>query len=730
MSRGVCELMDWRAANDNLKQVACRKAFLVLDRNGIIKLPQTHGSYGFEQASKQQNSFAFNVGDAACDLAELGTIEIELINSRYSNASKIWKTLMDAHHYLGSGPLCGGQIRYLVHSSLYGYLGALAFNSAAWALKARDEFIVWTVAARRFNLQRLVCNSRFLIVPTVHVPNLASHVLGQCMGRIAGDWMARYAIKPVALESFVDLERFSATSYRATNWISVGHTSGRRAAQREQGGGPKEIFFYPLCKDWRQILCEQPKIGLCQRPRTCDAADWVEEEFNTAEFYDPRLKRRLFSTVHDFYNQPQAPIPQACGSQAKTKGAYRFFDNQKVTMDNTLRGHVESSVERIKTYDVVVAVQDTTSLNYTTHRAAEGLGPINNSENSAIGLLLHDTMAFTEQGTPLGLLDVQCWARDPEDSGKKYRRKELPIEQKESMKWLNSYRAISEIQKLCPDTMLVSVGDREADIYELFLEATKNPHGPKLLVRCERSRKRKTEAENLWAEMDSQPVSGIQIVQVPKKGNRRAREAKLEVHYKKVSLKPPQGKTYDPVEVWMVYAKEVDYPAIIKSPLEWMLLTTVETSDFEQACQRLDWYTRRWGIEVFHRTFKSGCKTEDRRLGTADSLQVCVAIDMVVAWRIHHLTQLGRQTPESPCSIYFEEAEWKALHIFVNKNPNLPDKEPTLQQAIYMLASLGGFLGRKGDGQPGTTALWRGLQRLHDITNTYLLLLPHLKSGP
>lgn len=178
----------------------------------------------------------------------------------------------------------------------------------------------------------------------------------------------------------------------------------------------------------------------------------------------------------------------------------------------------------------------------------------------------------------------------------------------------------------------------------------------------------------------------------------------------------------------MVYAQEVDYPATIKSPLEWMLLTTFETSNFEQACQRLDWYTRRWGIEVFHRTFKSGCKTEDRRLGTADSLQVCVAIDMVVAWRIHHLTQLGRQTPESPCSIYFEEAEWKALHIFVNKNPNLPDKEPTLQQAIYMIASLGGFLGRKGDGQPGTTVLWRGLQRLHDITNTYLLLLPHWRS--
>ncbi|MBA4419340.1 MAG: hypothetical protein C0392_15770 [Syntrophus sp. (in: bacteria)] len=135
-------------------------------------------------------------------------------------------------------------------------------------------------------------------------------------------------------------------------------------------------------------------------------------------------------------------------------------------------------------------------------------------------------------------------------------------------------------------------------------------------------------------------------------------------------------------------------------------------------------------MEVYHRTLKSGCRIEDRRLGTAESLEACLAIDMVVAWRIHHLTKLGREVPDSPCMLFFEEAEWKALHIFVNKTPLLPDREPTLRDAIRMTASLGGFLGRKGDKEPGTTALWRGLQRLHDITATYRLLVPHLKSGP
>ena len=274
------------------------------------------------------------------------------------------------------------------------------------------------------------------------------------------------------------------------------------------------------------------------------------------------------------------------------------------------------------------------------------------------------------------------------------------------------------------------MGDRESDIYELFLEAVKRTNGPHLLVRCERTRNRKTEADYLWDVVARQPVAGYQIVYVPRRGCQLAREAKLEVRHTQVKLEPPQGKGYPSVEVWMVYAREIDYPQAVTSPLEWMLLTTVEVVNFEQACERLAWYTKRWGIEVFHRTIKSGCRIEDRQLGTAESIETCLAIDMVVAWRIYHLTKLGREIPDAPCTVFFEEAEWKALHIFVNKTPVLPDKEPTLRQAIRMTASLGGFLGRKADGEPGTTTLWRGLQRLDDITATYLVLLPHLKSGP
>jgi hypothetical protein len=130
--------------------------------------------------------------------------------------------------------------------------------------------------------------------------------------------------------------------WRAANGIHVGQTSGRRGAEREEGGGAKDIYVYPLCSEWRKILHTAPQVGLGQKPRPTNPQDWVEEELGTVVFYDERLKRRLFSLVREFYGNPQAPIPQACeGSAAKTKAVYRFFRNEKVCMDRVLCAHTE-----------------------------------------------------------------------------------------------------------------------------------------------------------------------------------------------------------------------------------------------------------------------------------------------------------------------------------------------------------------------------------------------------
>jgi len=737
LSRRVCEWMDWRKPDGKLKDMSCRKALSEMNRRGVLDLPDAPRPHGFENRDRPPD---IQPPEVRCRLDQLGEIRIEPVESVQSDASRIWFAMMDQYHYLGGGPLCGSQIRYSIISEEYGFLGGLAFTSASFALKDRDAHIGWTENARRANLELVVNNARFLILPTVRVDNLASHALAQALCRLPQDWEKRYNTRPLLVETFVDPGRFKGSCYKAANFKCVGKTAGRR------DGVSKLIFVHALSREWRQRLCKEPEVRLGEVLRPEFPDNWCEDEFGTVRLYDDRLKKRLCGIAQDFYESPVSGIPEASGSRARAVGAYRFFQNEKVTMDVILTPHCESAVERIKQHPVVLAPQDTTSLNYSAHPATEGLGPISTTD-SVIGLILHDTVAFTESGVPLGVLDAQVWGRDPEDAGKKHRRKDLPIEEKESVKWLRSYRKAAEIQKLCPDTMIVSMGDRESDIYELFDEARQLPDGPELLVRAEKSRQRKVKSslseedeirgesevksdqDFLWDFMAKQPVSGTLKLHVPAAPSRKARDAMVDIRFAEVDLIPPKRYANDaPIKVWAVYVLERDLEDPNASPLEWMLLTTVETVDFKQAQKRVEWYSGRWGIEVYHRTLKSGCRIKDRQLRTADRLEACLGVDMVIAWRIYHLTMLGRDAPEVPCTAFFTDIEWKALHCYVNKTSTPPDEPPTMEEAIKMVGQMGGHLGRKGDGPPGTQTLWRGLQRLE--TAAYMYGVIHQEKNP
>ena len=227
LSLRVCEWLEWRAPNGRLKEVSCRKALLELHRRGLIVLPAPKESCFRRSRPPPRTDELIDCREVRCTLEELGEIRIVAVSSRYSRFSRIWNGLMERFHYLGKGPLCGAQIRYWVESSRYGWVGALAFSAAQWRLRERDKYIGWTETARRANLNRVVCNSRFLVLPNVHVPNLASHVLSLCMRRLVEDWRERYGYAPVLVETFVDPSRFSATSYRAANWLRVGQTVAR-----------------------------------------------------------------------------------------------------------------------------------------------------------------------------------------------------------------------------------------------------------------------------------------------------------------------------------------------------------------------------------------------------------------------------------------------------------------------------------------------------------------------
>jgi hypothetical protein len=658
-------------------------------------------------------------------LAELGELKVASVTRFERELNEAWKRLM-AHHYLGPGPLVGAQIRYLIGSER-GWVGALAFSAAAWHVAARDEWIGWSERARKANLRYVVSNSRFLIPPWVTVPSLGSKVLSLCVGRLRQDWFERYGYEPVLLETFVDRERFRGTCYRAANWEHLGATQGRGRQDRGRtcSQSVKDIYALPLSKRFRSVLREEP--AYVPQPRVEAPVDWAEEEFGGAEFGDERLSKRLVELTRDFYARPQASVPQACDSRARTKAAYRWLSHPMINLQAVLQPHYEATTRRICEQSIVLAVQDTTSFNYGAHVATAGLGPIGSTFSGGPGpqgIMLHDTMAFTADGLPLGLVDVQAWARDPKEVGKKHKRHQRPIEQKESAKWLHSFKAASAVQAACPSTKVVSVGDREADIHELFALAVAQPKGAQLLVRAEHDRLVKDGNGRLFTHMHQQPIAAERIVDVPRTKKSKARRAQLEIRFAAVRLSPPLKKAkLEPIDLWAVLASEVDAPDDV-SPLEWMLLTTIEVTTPEDAFEKLDWYAKRWGIEVFHKTVKSGCRIEERQLATEPRLENCLAIDLVVAWRILHLTMLGRQDPDQPCTAFFEEHEWKAVIAFTRGPEDIPETAPSLREVTRIVAGLGGFLGRKGDGEPGVKSLWIGLQRLDTVSASWLAFGP------
>lgn len=739
LSRAVCGILNWRSTTGKLKEMSCRVALLKLERLGKLKLPAAHPFHNItgRPRTKLAPFSAENETSISCNLRSLRPVTLECITSASTKASREWNDIMNRYHYLKAGPLCGAQIRYLIRDGNGRTLGGFSFSAAAYTLSCRDQWIGWSTPARKENLHRIVCNSRFLILPHVKVPHLASHVLGMLTRRICTDWKERYGYEPVMLETFVDPERFKGTSYRAANWSYVGKTTGRSRQDRDGtlDVGEKCVYIFLLQPDACRILCtsviSEEKKGTVQDAGKLPACDWAEEEFGQANLGDRRLDKRLLTLVRDFWAQPQSNIPQACKKRAAMKAAYRFFENESVTMEKLLTSHYQATIDRIRTTPpVVLAIQDTTELNYATHLKTEGLGPVSTSKNGAVGLFVHDTLAITPQGVPLGLIDVQCWARDPEEFGKRELRHSLPIEEKESNKWLVSYEAASKVQRQCPAIMVVSVGDRESDVYELFVKARDTHNGAHLLVRARQTRTLAEEHENLWETLrQKSPVTLTEVI-IPRNGDRKARNASLEVRFMKAVLSPPGNKrSLGNVTLWVVTAREINAPKGVE-PVEWLLLTTKVVRNIADALEVVGWYSRRWGIEVYHRTLKSGCKIERRQLASADKLEACLAIDMVIAWRIYYLTKMGRETPDVPCTVFFDDYEWKALVTHVNHTAVLPEKPPTLREAVRMVAALGGFIGRKGDNEPGAQTTWLGIQYLDGISLMFKYMAenyaPHL----
>jgi hypothetical protein len=371
---------------------------------------------------------------------------------------------------------------------------------------------------------------------------------------------------------------------------------------------------------------------------------------------------------------------------------------------------------------LVLAVQDTTEVDWTGHPATTGLGPLGHP--ACQGLHVHSTLAFTPERLPLGLLAQHVWARDPNDLGKRKRRKQLPIRQQESQNWLTSLDAVRSAHDWCPQTRFVSMGDREADVYDLL--AAERPAGVDLLVRAAWDRCVDAPERYVWGTVEAQPIAEHLVLHVPHRGLQPAREATLALRFCPLTLCPPQHRELEglpTVTLWAVQVREVAPPPDV-TPIEWLLLSTVEVHTTEDAIERVAWYACRWGLEVWHRMLKSGCRIEARQLGTGERLQRCLTLYSVMAWRVFYATMLARAVPEMPCSVLLEIAEWQALYCAIHHCPTPPDSPPSLGEAVHWLAQLGGFVGRRHRDQPGTETVWRGFQHLRDLTRMYRIMCP------
>lgn len=449
-------------------------------------------------------------------------------------------------------------------------------------------------------------------------------------------------------------------------------------------------------------------------------AEWIHSEFATLALGDQRRHNRVKLMTNQFAQQPAASIPSACGDASDIKAAYRLFDNEEISAQALLEPHIKATIRRMQPHPVVLALQDTTSFNYSQHFCTEGLGPIANQPRSR-GYFLHTTFVVSASGAALGCLAAETYNRSAKKFGSRRSsqvRNHEPIADKESQRWLNSLKACEQVAAQCPHTRIINVGDREADIYELFAQALENQQVD-LLIRVQHNRNLAAEDKKLWQHLESQATAGTLCVQTPRSAGQPARMATLSIRFSAVVVSAPCLKEGKPsLRLWAIEARELHPPQGQKAIL-WRLLTTMPVVEVAKAIECVDWYAKRWKIEVLHKVLKSGCNVEGRQLQTRQRLDRALMLALVVAWRVMHLTQVSREEPQQLANLHLSEMEIKVL-CYRFKSASQP--VPTMEQAVHWIARMGGFLGRRSDGPPGPITIWRGLQRLRDLTEAISLL--------
>lgn len=456
---------------------------------------------------------------------------------------------------------------------------------------------------------------------------------------------------------------------------------------------------------------------------------WSQQEFAGADVPDKRQVRVLSALAVSLCEHPEVAFSVAVGHGGR-QAARRLTRNQQTTPDGILLGHYQQTAARCARHELVLAIQDTTVLDYSTHHATSGLGPVGNSPH-ARGLLSHSVLALSPQGQPLGLLGLQVWARDPQDAGSRHKKRLRTHSQKESRKWLNGLRAVQEHLPASQSVLLVQ--DREADVFA-FLAAPRRERTHLLVRACQ---PRFVELEgvgsdapvcgNLMSLVSEAKEVGVMQVRVPAQPGRAEREAHLILRATSLRVHPPKNGQRDasfrPLQITVIEARETP-SADIKVPIHWVLLTTMPVSTTKDCIQMVHYYSLRWMIERLHYVLKSGCRVERLQIDDAGPLINAVSIYYVVAWRLLSLTHLARTEPDRPPDEVLQSDEIQVLSAHAQRPID------TVRAAVHAIAVLGGHVLYRNAPPPGPKTIWTGLRRLQAMVLGWHLARPPANALP
>jgi len=463
-------------------------------------------------------------------------------------------------------------------------------------------------------------------------------------------------------------------------------------------------------------------------------SNWVENELEGIDIGDQRLNKRLAHLLTSASKQPSVSINKMFHTRKEVQACYRFFSNDLVDEKKIIEPHRIRTIERANIHPVVLCLSDTTSLNYTTRKTLQDSGYI--SSNNAQGFFLHATIAITPDRLHLGIIGQKIWSRAKEKKVRTSRdRERLLFAEKESYRWLEAYIESCGLAESCEDSQVVHITDREGDIFEIYDEYQNRKAVKKnsahFIVRSNHNRTIYSEEESTNCLYDklaaSEKLAEISFEVIKREDNTKRRVCQ-SIHALPIQIKSRYGADRPNLicSLNAVYLREHNPPEGEK-PIIWCLLTSLAINDIGSLKQIIEYYLCRWEIEVFFKTYKSGCKIEEKSLRSADRLFPLFCFFLLVAWRVNYLLHIGRVLPELSCEAFFERSEWKAGYIAATRIKIPPTDPPTMQIMMSYVAKLGGHLGRKSDPIPGVKAIWIGICKLTNYADAWDLFGPEAR---